>query len=90
VLRWLAVAASGRVIQIALRTSVVVGTALNLVNQWYGIFYDWKAIHWIPFWLNYCVPYLVASYGAASMAVASDPARTAHHGRVTDADRDRR
>jgi len=69
-LRFLALAASPRVVWIGLRTAVVVGTVLNLVNQWYGIFYDWDAIHWLPFTLNYCVPYLVSSYGAVSMALA--------------------
>lgn len=68
-------ATSPRVVWIGLRTAVVVGTVLNLVNQWYGVFYDWDAIHWLPFGLNYCVPYLVSSYGAVSMALASRAVR---------------
>jgi len=72
-LRFLAVAASRRVVSIGVRTSIVVGTTLNVVNQWYGIIYDWDAILWVPFALNYCVPYVVSSYGAVSMALASRP-----------------
>lgn len=76
-------AISWPVFRIGLRTSLLVGTLLNLVNQWYGIFYDWDTIHWVPFALNYCVPYLVASYGAASMAVtASGRARSGRERRV--------
>ena len=65
--------ASWTVVRIAARTSLVVGTLLNVVNQWGEIFEQEGAIHWLRFALNYLVPYAVASYGAASMARRPDP-----------------
>ena len=49
--------------------AVVVGTILTLLNQGDGLFSgDWNnALYWkIP--LTYCVPFLVATYGALTAA----------------------
>jgi len=64
---WVAWALSPSVVRIALRTSLVVGTALNVINQSYALFYARDAILWLPFALNYAVPYSVATYSAVSM-----------------------
>jgi len=48
----------------ALRVSLVVGSALNLINQG-GALLHGGAISWIQLLMNYLVPYCVASYSAA-------------------------
>lgn len=56
------------VVRIAARTSIVVGIVLNMINHaeiWLGVWspgVGWKLA------LNFVVPYLVATYGAASMS----------------------
>ena len=57
-------ACSGRIASNALRISLVVGTVLNLVNQGGAIFAG-SGVSWPHVFLNYLVPYLVASYSAA-------------------------
>lgn len=49
--------------------AVIVGSILNAINQWEAI--RGKApIHWRKLLLTYCVPYLVATYGAATARLA--------------------
>lgn len=54
----------------ALRVSLVVGLCLNLINHgpalWHGASPDWLKLT-----LNHVVPFLVASYSGARMAVTS-------------------
>ena len=53
----------------ALRVSLVVGLCLNLINRgpalWHGASPDWLKLA-----LNHVVPFLVASYSGARMAIA--------------------
>lgn len=64
-LRILARAAMRRSILMgALKVALVVGTALNLINQWEYLL-DNKGIMIGHFLLNYLVPFCVATYSAA-------------------------
>ena len=62
-------AGSARIARAALRIALVVGTALNIINQgpalWAG-----DRMHWGHFLLNYLIPYCVASYSAANNEIA--------------------
>lgn len=53
----------------AVRVSLVVGVCLNVINQgpavWHG-----GSVDWIKLALNHAVPFLVASYSGAKMALA--------------------
>jgi hypothetical protein len=54
---------TGKALRRSFAVAVVVGTALNVINQGPEIF----AGHWPVFWklaLTYLVPFLVASYGS--------------------------
>jgi hypothetical protein len=67
--RWCRVALSWRVVAIGLRTSLVVGTLLNVINHGEILLGTWS-LHQLPeVVLNYLVPYLVATYGATSASV---------------------
>jgi len=48
----------------ALKVSLVVGAALNLVNQWDAVVGD-GSVAWGRGALNFLVPYCVSSYSAA-------------------------
>jgi len=50
--------------------AVVVGTLLNLINQ-YDALEGLVAFNWIKIALTYCVPYFVATYGAVSARLAA-------------------
>lgn len=52
----------------ALRIALVVGTVLNLINQGEALFTGGE-ISWPHVFLNYLVPYCVASYSAAKNEV---------------------
>lgn len=68
-------ACSRRITLNALRISLVVGTVLNLINQGDAIFAG-AALSWFHIFLNYLVPYVVASYSAATNQTAHLKART--------------
>ncbi|MEO0916020.1 MAG: nitrate/nitrite transporter NrtS [Pseudomonadota bacterium] len=53
----------------SLRVSVVVGTALNLINQPEALFGDAPLVMWKVL-LTYMVPFLVATYGAITALAA--------------------
>ncbi len=55
----------------ALRVSLVVGTALNAINQGEHILTG-NNIAWFHLLLNYFVPYCVASYSAARNQLTRD------------------
>ena len=55
---------SGKIARAAIRVSLVVGTLLNVVNQGSQILAG-TGISWPHLFLNYLVPYCVASYSAA-------------------------
>ncbi len=44
-----------------IRTALVVGSILTLINQWQAIFGD-EAMRWPAFFLTYLVPYTVFVY----------------------------
>jgi hypothetical protein len=52
-----------RILLNSLKISVVVGTILNVVNQWDALT-GRTSVSWIHIALNYCVPFCVATYGA--------------------------
>lgn len=52
-----------RIIVNAIKIALVVGTALNAINQG-GALIDGRALDWWRLVLNYVVPYLVSSYSA--------------------------
>ena len=57
------------IIRNATKITLVVGTILNLINQSDGIFGN-GTISWPHVFLNYLVPYCVASYSAAKNELA--------------------
>ena len=56
----------------SLGVAAVVGTVLNLVNQGDALLGD-HPIHWPKLLLTYCVPYIVATYGAVSYRMREEP-----------------
>lgn len=54
----------------SLMVAVVVGTILNVINQWEAVRGS-AAPHWHKITLTYCVPYLVATYGAVAACMAT-------------------
>ncbi len=63
---WLRQATSNGVPRRSLLVALVVGSILNVINQWDGLFGD-ATLDLLQLCLNYVVPYLVATYGAVSM-----------------------
>lgn len=61
---FLQVVFSARIARSALRVALVVGTALNIINQGQSIL-SGNQVDWCRLILNYLVPYCVASYSAA-------------------------
>ena len=55
------------IIVTALKVSGVVGTILNLINQWGGIFGS-APISWPHVVMNYVVPFCVSTYSATLVA----------------------
>lgn len=58
----------------ALRVALVVGTALNLVNQGPAILHGGE-VSWMQVALNYLLPYCVSSYGGARVRLRQGPDR---------------
>lgn len=58
------IACRGANLKAALLVSAVVGTALNLINQWGGVA-DGESISISRTLMNYVVPFLVSSFSAA-------------------------
>jgi hypothetical protein len=58
-------ALSGACLRRAIVVTVVVGTILNLINQWEAYF-GTASVAWTQLLLTYCVPFCVATYGAFS------------------------
>lgn len=52
--------------------AVMVGTVLNLINQGDALF-GYTDVNWAKLLMTYCVPYLVATYGAVSYKLRSWP-----------------
>ena len=49
----------------ALKVALVVGTALNALNQGDRLLQGWEMVDWRKALLTYLVPYLVSTYSAA-------------------------
>ncbi len=64
-------AAEGSTVRTSARVALVVGSILALINYGDRIFvhYDMHPLDWIKLAVSYCVPYCVATYGAARYAV---------------------
>jgi hypothetical protein len=66
---------SGGVPARSLRVAVVVGTALNLINQGDAIFGP-APVHWLKLMLTFIMPYAVSTYGAVAMRMRMRDDRT--------------
>ncbi|WP_182574626.1 nitrate/nitrite transporter NrtS [Aminobacter ciceronei] len=71
---FLSVALRKDIFKRSLSVAVIVGTILNLINQG-DAFYGIKSLDLVKCLLTYMVPYCVATYGAVSAIVNTDPAR---------------
>lgn len=60
-----ALAGKSAVFRRALAVAFVVGSALNLINQWDG-FFGGLSVDWPRFLANYAVPFCVSVYSAVS------------------------
>jgi hypothetical protein len=54
----------------SLYVAVIVGTILNLINQGDALL-GYADVNWVKILMTYCVPYLVATYGAVSYKLRS-------------------
>ena len=65
------VAADRGVVAASARVALFVGSILALINYGDRIFlhYNMHALDWIKLGVTYCVPYCVATYGAAKYAL---------------------
>lgn len=52
--------------------AAIVGTILNLINQG-DVLLGYADVNWLKILMTYCVPYLVATYGAVSYKMRSWP-----------------
>lgn len=59
-------ATSGGVPKRSLILAIIVGSALNLINQGEAVF-GTAHVNWFKLVLTYIVPYLVSTYGAVSV-----------------------
>ena len=66
----LRLATGGGVPRRSMKIALVVGTALNLINQGDAIVTDIGAVVWWKLALTIVVPYLVSTYGAVSFGMA--------------------
>ena len=55
----------------SLKVAVVVGTALNLINQ-YDALFGAVALNWLKLCLTYAMPYAVSTYGAVAFRMAQE------------------
>jgi len=62
--RFVKISLSRHIVLASFKIALVVGTLLNLVNQGEALL-SGSTISWLHLFLNYCVPYCVASYSAA-------------------------
>jgi hypothetical protein len=59
----------------SIKTAIIVGTILNLINQWEALFGD-SSIEWRSLLLTYLVPYLVSSFSGAMSALQQSSSMT--------------
>ncbi|MGA3086158.1 MAG: nitrate/nitrite transporter NrtS [Thermodesulfobacteriota bacterium] len=68
---FLAVATERGTVATSAKVALFVGSILVLINYGDRIFLHWNmhALDWVKIAVTYCVPYFVATYGAARYAV---------------------
>jgi hypothetical protein len=64
---FLRIALRPAIVHTALKVSGVVGTILNVINQWQALFGD-APVSWVHVVMNYVVPYCVSTYSATRAA----------------------
>ena len=69
---WLQCAVSDGIPQRSLTVAAIVGTVLNLINQGDALL-GYAELNWVKLLMTYCVPYLVATYGAVSYKLRLRP-----------------
>lgn len=69
---WLQYAVSDGIPQRSFTVAAIVGTVLNLINQG-DAFLGYAELNWVKLLMTYCVPYLVATYGAVSYKLRLRP-----------------
>ena len=69
--KFLAIAAERGTVATSTKVALFVGSILGLINYGDRIFlsFDMHATDWIKLAVTYCVPYCVATYGAAKYAL---------------------
>jgi hypothetical protein len=70
-MRFLAIATEKETMGMSARVALLVGSVLALINYGDRILFrgDMHALDWVKLALTYCVPYCVATYGAATYAM---------------------
>jgi methyl-accepting chemotaxis protein len=58
---WIDYALDANLVKRSLLTSLLVGSTLNLINQW-GVFVSDQQVVWTSLILTYCVPYFVSTF----------------------------
>jgi hypothetical protein len=59
----------------SLKVAILVGTALNLINQG-DVMLGHAPLNWGKLILTYAMPYLVSTYGAVSVRLRTEPRRS--------------
>jgi hypothetical protein len=69
--RFLAIATERGTVATSAKVALFVGSVLALINYGDRIFLrsDMRAVDWVKLAVTYCVPYCVATYGAARYAM---------------------
>lgn len=72
---FLAVATERGTVATSARVALLVGSILAVINYGDRIFLrgDMQALDWIKLAITYCIPYSVATYGAARYALNQNP-----------------
>ena len=72
---FLAVATERGTVATSARVALLVGSILAVINYGDHIFLrgDMQALDWIKLAITYCIPYSVATYGAARYALKQNP-----------------
>ncbi len=68
-------ALTGPFLKRSVGVALVVGTLLNVINQWDACF-GAASFVWMQALLTYCVPFGVSTYGTVSAFLAQDDARS--------------
>ncbi len=72
IVAWLQCAVSDGIPRRSFYVALIVGTILNVINQGDALL-GYTDVNWAKMLLTYCVPYLVATYGAVSYKLRERP-----------------